>query len=276
MQFRRAYTVMRRPMLARLLPDDLGQLLYYRYYHTRHHDWLGLFDAAPLRFAPNVSMFGLVPGDVISGTIAFTGFYELGLSRRIAQLARKKATFVDVGANMGYFSLLWAGVSPSGRVLCFEAAARNVRLLENNIVRNRLSDQITLVAKAAGNRSGTIAFNPGPVDQTGWGSIAPVFSANALEVPVVRLDQELGDLSIDVLKIDVEGADTWVLFGCEELLRKKQIGTIFFEQNLDCMQRLGIAPGEAQAFLTDLGYACAPLDAHEEEWIAHPNRSADL
>ena len=216
-------------------------------------------------------MHGLLPGDVISGNIAFHGFYDLALSRRIVQLAQKRSVFVDVGANMGYFSLLWAGSTPSGRVIAFEAAPRNIMLMKNNVSKNRLADRITLVPKAAGKHLGTIAFDAGPADQTGWGGISAAVSSTTIDVPLVRLDQELPDSLIDVLKIDVEGADTWVLFGCEALLREKRIGTIFFEQNEGRMEALGIDSKEAQTFLRDLDYTCVPFEGDQEGWIAYPN-----
>ena len=125
--------------------------------------------------------------------------------------------------------------------------------------------------KAAGKDSGTITFDVGPSEQTGWGGISTRVSSTTIEVPLVRLDQELPGSSIDVLKIDVEGADTWVLLGCEALLKKKQIGTIFFEQNKDRMALLGIDVGEAKTFLHDLGYTCVSLGGNDGEWMAFPN-----
>ena len=53
---------------------------------------------------------------------------------------------------------------------------------------------------------------------------------------------------IDVLKIDVEGADTWVLYGCEQLLKQKAIRNIFFEQNGARMAELGIGAKRSQGF----------------------------
>jgi len=261
---------MKRPLLARLLPNRLKQSLYPRWYHSRHAAWGGLFDVAPLALSPGITMHGLLPGDFISGSIAFNGFFELVLSRRIRRLAATGGLLVDVGANMGYFSLLWAGSHPSARAIAFEAAPRNVKLLENNVARNRLAGRITIVPKAASDQPGTLAFDPGPPEQTGWGGISPVFSPGTLVVPAVRLDQTLPDAPIDVLKIDVEGADTLVLRGCEALLRARRIGMIFFEENRVRMEALGIAPGEAQTFLRDLGYTCVPFEARHQEWTAYP------
>ena len=264
-----------KPLALQLFPLRLQQSLYYRFYHRRHAKWPQLVEAAQLRFAPQVSMFGLIRGDIISGNIAFNGFYELGLSREIAQLAKGGGLFVDVGANMGYFSLLWTGLNSSARAIAYEAAPRNIKLIKNNIARNQLGQRIALVPKAAGNRDGQISFEVGPDDQTGWGGVSNAPAGTSLMVPVVRLDAELSCEAIDVLKIDVEGADTWVLQGCEKLLMKKQIRRIYFEQNEERMHKLGIRQNDAQKFLRDLGYVCKPFLRGHGEWMAYPARNAD-
>src|SRR4051794_1788289 len=109
-----------RPLL-RALPPRLRERVYYGWFHRHYARWRRLYEAAPLAFCPNVSMYDLVPGDAISGSIAFTGFYELELSEQLVRRARTGGLLIDVGANMGYFSLLWAGLSETTRVIAFEA-----------------------------------------------------------------------------------------------------------------------------------------------------------
>jgi FkbM family methyltransferase len=217
-------------------------------------------------------MYDLIPGDVISGEIAFNGFCEWDLTRRIAEHATNGKFLVDVGANMGYFSLLWAGLSKAGRVIAFEAAPRNIGRFQNNIERNQIEDRITLIPKAAGDHAGTVTFDVGPAEQTGWGGISATPSATTITIPMVRIDEEIPDTKIDVLKIDVEGADTWVLFGCERLLKSQRIQTIYFEQNPQRMERLGIAPGDAQKFLQDIGYEYHPMGADGRSGLRIPTR----
>jgi FkbM family methyltransferase len=215
-------------------------------------------------------MYDLVPGDVISGSIAFTGFFEWELTKRIAQHATAGGLFVDVGANMGYFTLLWAGLAPDGKAVAFEASPRNVALLTNNIRRNQCDDRATVVGKAAGDRAGEVSFDTGPADQTGWGGIAPGALENTIRVPMVRLDDELGEQRIAVLKIDTEGADPLVLFGCQRLLEGGRIGVIYFEQNADKLDRIGLDARETQQFLRRSGYECRALDRDGTEWMAYP------
>jgi hypothetical protein len=88
-------------------------------------------------------------------------------------------------------------------------------------------------------------------------------------VPVVSLDEiflKSHNERIDVLKIDVEGADTWVLQGAEQLLRRQRISHIFFEENVVRMSALGLKLKDAQELLQDCGYRLEPLGP--EQWYA--------
>ena len=124
---------MSRPFVLRLLPESFRESAYYRLFHTKHDSYRSLFERASLTLAPTIAMFDLVVGDVISGNIAFTGAYEFSLSHRVADLARDGGALVDVGANMGYFSLLWAGQNSNARAIAFEASPRNVELFRTNV-----------------------------------------------------------------------------------------------------------------------------------------------
>lgn len=264
---------MKRPLPLRLLPPRIRQSVFYRHYQKDRENRIDLFENAELALCPQISMYDLIPGDIISGNIAYNGFYEWQLSKEIAKLAAIGGTFVDVGANMGYYSLLWAGISPTSRVIAFEAAPRNIELFRQNIELNELFDSIALIPKAASNLNGFLEFETGPSEQTGWGGISVSPSTSSMSVPCVSIDSELVGMAIDVLKIDVEGADTLVLQGCENMLRNKQIDKIYFEQNEARMSELGIKPGEAQTFLQDCGYCCAPFGKDDTEWFAFPNVS---
>lgn len=256
---------MSRPALLRLTPSRLRHSLYSRFYARRHDDYPELFAKAPLVYAPGIVMHDLRPHCAISGPIAFTGSYEPRLSRRIVSLARRGGLLVDVGANMGYVSLLWVNANPDNRAIAFEPARAIFDLLSNNIAANGLADRIEARAIACCDREGSVSFDPGPADQTGWGGIKP---DGGQTVEAARLDRMFD--KIDLLKIDVEGADTLVLRGAEGLLREKRIGRIFFECNPTRMAELDIAQGEAIEMLEAAGYACAPMSRSGADWEAWP------
>jgi FkbM family methyltransferase len=215
----------------------------------------------------------LLPGDVISDHIAFTGMYERFLTQHIVKLARDGGTFIDVGANLGYFTLLWAASNPCSKCIAFEASPRNIDILRRNVTRNRLDAQVEVVPWAAGVTSGTLRFDIGPADQTGWGGFTlDEDNARSIEVNVVRVDEVVHPLEpIALLKIDIEGADTWALLGCQRLLKAGTIREVWYEQNKPRMKTLGISLDDAQRYLRHMGYVSTPRtdpDRELVEWSA--------
>lgn len=220
-------------------------------------------------------MTDLLPGDVISDSIALTGMYELAASLRTVELGRQGGLLVDAGANLGYFSLLWAAANPANKVIAIEASPRNLPLLGRNVEYNRLAGQVDIVPAAVGRAAGKLQFNLGPPDQTGWGGVVKGDSdPDCVTVDVKRIDDLVADGKyVDLLKIDIEGADTWALMGCEELLRERRIGEVWFEENQSRMGALGIGRAEALEFLASVGYEATVVDASTQgiiEWRAFP------
>lgn len=224
---------------------------------------------AELCFAPGVFL-ELSPADVGHQSILLNGFYERALSRHICQLARKGGMLVDVGANYGYFTLLWLAQQAANSGVAFEAAPFNQAALKNNIRRNGFAERAQLVAQALSDQTGQVLFDCHDSDgQTGWGGIARHSTAQTIAVPTTTLDAfwqaHYPGQMIEVLKIDVEGADTLVLKGAEHLLSERRIRHIFFEENRPRMALLGIDPEQAPALLRRHGYrlsSIAPGEYH--------------
>lgn len=265
---------MKRPLLLRLLPDRLRLAAFARRLRPPSNRWAQLYQGAPLRFARQVTM-QLAPGDLVSDGIAFTGIHELGLSRRLIRLARRGGTMIDVGANLGYFTLLWVASNPGNRCLAIEPAPRNLPLLRANVDRNGFASRVTILGAAAGKEAGALPFDPGPSDQTGWGGLAPQAGGGTIQVEVVCLDHVAMALGrISLLKVDAEGADTWVLRGCDRLLGERRIGEVWFEQNQPRMRLLHIADGEAHEYLRSVGYHAEPVGDPRAEVVQWTARAA--
>ena len=269
---------MQRPLLMKVLRfHEWQKKVFFRFYHPVRKPWFPLFDACPLLAAPKIRM-RLIPTDFMHGIIAFTGMYESNLTLHIAQKARKGGLFIDVGANAGYFSLIWAALNPSNTALAFEASPRNIQLLEQNIRSNNLAERIRVYPFALGKESASMPFDLGPSTLTGWGGVSLTQHENTINVSVRRLDDVIGDTSlIDVMKIDVEGADTWVIMGAEKLLLQKRIKVLYFEQNKTRLKLLNIGLNDAAEYLYSVGYhAEAISDATQDivEWKALPEGQA--
>ncbi len=263
------------PAFLRWLPIRVRQSLWARCFHPTHPSHHDLFEGARLHFAPHVQM-KVIPGDWISDSIAFTGVYEASLSRWIVRRARRASgLLVDVGANLGYFSLLWGAFGKNHRVLAFEASPRNLPILRGNIERNGLRNQCDVRQQAAGRTAGVFPFDLGPADQTGWGGLATASSQESIPVEVVRLDDVVQDREVEILKIDVEGADGWVLEGAEQLLRRQRVHHVWWEQHKPRMRLLGIDEGAPEAFMRAVGYEPVIVGGRQSEnpqWYASPRK----
>jgi FkbM family methyltransferase len=262
-----------RPLALRLLPDRIRVAVWSRLYRRAQSQWIDLYQDAELAYAPGVTM-GLVPGDIISDCLAFTGIYELATTRRVLSLARRGGLLVDVGANLGYFSLLWTAARPDNRCIAFEAAPRNIEILRRNVARNRFGERIKIVPCAAGKNPGRLRFDIGPAEQTGWGGFS-ADAASGIEVDVVRVDDVVSTDTgrVDLLKVDIEGADAWALMGCEKLLAAKSVGEVWFEQNKPRSRALGLNDDAAAEFLRSVGYCPHAIDEIADdvvEWSARP------
>lgn len=258
-------------LLRVVRPLWLREKLFYKFPRLRAGLPVSLFKGAKLRYAPGVAL-ALKPSDIGHQDIVAFGYMERDLSLRMRELASKGGLFVDVGANYGYYTCLWAAAREDNRAIAFEASPRNIGKVVANVEHNGLQSRVTILPKAAGREPGRMSFSLGPDDETGWGGLSLSTGSNEVEVEVVTLDDCIGGLldspMIEVLKIDTEGADTWVLFGAEKLLAQKRIRQIFFEENPARMEMLGIRTGEAPEFLRKHGYTVETMGANEwHAWV---------
>jgi len=151
-------------------------------------------------------------------------------------LAPHARNFVDVGANVGEWSLAFARrmtVEPEG--LLFEPSPETAARLRMVLAREGL-DKLEVIERAASERAGQAMFYAEP----GFGATSSLFAAAngvpALAVPVTltRLDDELSVRSlpqIDFLKVDAEGNDFNALLGGENYISSRRISVIQFEYN---------------------------------------------
>ncbi|NEN24233.1 FkbM family methyltransferase [Cryomorpha ignava] len=237
---------------------------------NRFYKHLNTKDVTTL-FGKNVKM-DLLETDFGHRRIIMNGFYELGLSREIHELAQQGGVLFDVGANYGYYSCIWASANSENKVHAFEASPKNVDPLTNNISKNDLSPQVVINQLAMGKEKGKLRFNLAlEKNQSGWGGLTIDENTESVEVDVNTLDNYTADNGIeriDVLKIDTEGADTWVLYGAERLLKEKRIKHIHFEVNLPRMKLLKISPDDAPKFLESVDYKVKKIS--ESDFYAYP------
>jgi FkbM family methyltransferase len=164
--------------------------------------------------------------DTIQRYIYYFGVWEPNVHAFLQARLRPGDTFVDVGANIGYFTLLGAKlVGPQGRVVAIEASASALGQLRANIARNRVEGIVRCVHAAASDSEGTATLYQGDYDNVGTASIIRASGRPSERVRSAPLDALLLSTEIfaaRVIKIDVEGAEWLVLKGMESLLPRLQ------------------------------------------------------
>jgi len=186
------------------------------------------------------------------------GSYEPQVQDLIGRTLRPGGVFVDVGANIGTFTIPAADhVGPSGKVVAIEASPNVFGVLQKNVALNNIGN-VKLICAAAGSSNDEARFYPAPTDHFGMGSRAPQFNATPISVPCVTLDslvREFGLPSVDLIKIDVEGFELDVLKGAIELLGRERPPPVIFEFCDWAEARMSRDNlGAAQRFLMDRGF----------------------
>ena len=175
------------------------------------------------------------------------GSYAEGLQHLFERLP-PDATVLDVGANIGVVSVLAAGAVPAGRVFAFEPAPGNLRHLEANVAP---LPHVEIVPVAVGSADTTLRFDVNDAYPAG----AHLAVDGGVEVPCRALDSWAGDEAltrVDLLKIDVEGAEPLVLDGARETIRRHR-PVVVAECNVGALRRVaGTTAADLQRRLADL------------------------
>jgi len=160
--------------------------------------------------------------EYLQGQLYYYGYYDKPLTQLMQDTLRPGSVMVDVGANLGTFSLLAASLGATCHA--FEASPDICSALRRNIALNKFTG-IEVHQLALSDHSGEATFyifqETGQRNACGQSSFVRRGAGREIRVPVETLDSALSGLSrIDFIKIDVEGADFLVLRGARAILEK--------------------------------------------------------
>jgi FkbM family methyltransferase len=224
--------------------------------------------------------------DSIQTQIFLTGVWEPCVTRLISESLRPGEIFVDVGANVGYYSLLAARrVGPMGHVYAFEASPTVFSALQRNIRRNRL-ENVTILNVAVSDGPGTCSIWAAPDSNLGHSTIMPnVAQADGhRHEATVRCDALPALLPLDHLlrarfiKIDVEGAEQLVVRGIAHLLKQFSCRTEWLLELSPCFSPGGHADVEwIFSCFVNAGYRAFQIaNAYSNEFVFSDTRGNDL
>jgi len=192
---------------------------------------------------------------------AFREHYEpeLGYLERVLSPGK---TFIDVGACYGIYTLAASKiVGKEGRVIAFEPATRAFRVLRENIELNSLTNVLSYpLALTEKKGKAWLYLHP----NIGCDSLGKdhSFTESAEEIATESLDNVLREISVDhvdVIKMDVQGVEEWVVRGATKVLNSSH-PVVIFEVYPECTAPLGLSPYGAWELLDSLGYKFFVVD----------------
>lgn len=173
---------------------------------------------------PYAGKMNLHLNDYIDNWLYTGADFEPSIVRQVNKILSKGDNFLDLGANIGYFSLIASRlVTDTGKVYAFEPTPSTIKRLKHNITLNHLQN-ILLFEKAVSNKSGEVVFKT-PADHvknSGRSSMRDIEeNYTELRVPMVSLNEMINDLlPVKLIKMDIEGAEGLALEGMTNLLER--------------------------------------------------------
>jgi len=177
------------------------------------------------------------------------GVWEADVMKLLARWLRPGSLYVDVGANVGYHALLAAKLG--ARVVAVEPVPWTLELLRANVWRH--GADVEIVEAAASDSEGTAHIALDPDHRSG-----AQMAAEGLVVPTFPLDVLVPEGAVDVLKIDVEGAEPMVLRGAVEILERSPVLAAIVEFRNE-PHAGGESPEEVLEFYESLGFELSLL-----------------
>lgn len=215
--------------------------------------------AARLPAALGGAAFACDLRDMIAREVFFTGGYAPQETALVRAVLRPGATFVDVGANWGYFTLLAAHrVGAGGRVVALEPDPRLFALLQRNVAMNGLG-MVDVVRVAAADRAGELQLAGYDAAGGNWGvsSLMADAAGERFSVDAATVDEVLdarGVDSVDLLKMDIEGAEEMALRGMEAGLARGRYRRVLMELHPTLHPRGAAVAADVARLLEAHGY----------------------
>jgi FkbM family methyltransferase len=186
------------------------------------------------------------------------GLYEREKQELISWEVRRNTVFYDVGANVGFYSLLASALVGLGKVFAFEPAPRNLGYLRKHLELNSASN-VEVLELALSDENGVTRFQVEPS-----GLLGHLSSEGVIMVPTATLDSLVDEgriLPPDYIKMDIEGAELLALQGASKTVRRYRpmifLATHGREVHVGCSR-----------LLESWGYECGLLSGQSSEIVA--------
>jgi len=242
--------------------------LYYLIYKIIFPKGIVLINIQGSKMYVNTQDMSFVPSLMVSGV------YEKYETELFKKLVKPGMTVVDIGSNIGYYSLIAAKLAGNnGKVYAFEPEPNNYNLLVKNIKINNYANIIPIQKAVSNKRGNTKLF----IDKINLGN--PSFSKNNVptpkegfaEVEAITLDEffenVVKDSKVDFIKMDTQGAEGLIVEGAGEVLKNNNL-KIFMEFWPYGLKNIGTNPLKLLLKLQNYGFKMKIID-EKNQCIKH-------
>ncbi|MEP6616165.1 MAG: FkbM family methyltransferase [Ginsengibacter sp.] len=219
--------------------------------------YFSLYRSTYIKKLHNGQLISVVPEDHIQRTLLWYGFYEKDSILTWEKLIGQDSVVIDIGTNIGYYTLIAAQKARNGKVYSFEPVAVNFQALQQNLKLNNITNVIAYQAGISNARSVAKYFVSSP-DNRGMSGMrpAPNFSGLVESIETMTLDEFSRDQNlkkIDFIKLDIEGNELNALHGMLEVLKKFK-PVLFIELLGEHLAGYGAEVKDVYHFLKENGY----------------------
>jgi FkbM family methyltransferase len=225
---------------------SIFRFMGWQFYKRLAHRYLDL----PL--LPNVKL-RCHPDSYSAGAVLYCGLYDYDEMNFLLRYLRAEDSFLDIGANIGVYTLLAASKIHSGSIYSFEALPKNYERLQENVKLNKF-EQVKTHAIAVSNQTGTVGLNLAEGDSMPF--ITHSATDKTITVPTDTLDNLLQNqplANLTLAKMDIEGAEILALKGALSLLKQQRPHVWILEIN-DTVSHFGHQKQDLVDFLYGYGY----------------------
>ncbi len=229
-----------------------------------------LLKPKPLRKTANAIIRGILPGEVqygttkvvlnpndpvISGALTFR-VYERSETAFLQRTFFPGMVFLDIGANVGYYTAMAAAAAgPHGRVIALEPDPENFKYLKKTVSVNG-AQNVSCLQLAAADRLGHCKLHVSATNRGDNRLYSNELASSSIDVGVTTIDHLLEEMRMvraDVIKMDVQGVEGWVLKGMRNTLRRIERIALLSEFWPDGLRRANTDPKQVLASLEESG-----------------------
>jgi len=222
----------------------------------------------------NVMYLVYTHDSIVAPYLIKNGVYETELTKYLLNNIKPDSVFVDVGANIGYYTCLAAKKISNGKIFAFEANETAFRLLQRNVMINWANCSVSLEHIAVSKNKGEVYFKNYKyrfVNSQFFISDEDkeINTGDVVKVSTISLDEYFPkDQRIDFLKIDVEGAELKVLEGASQIIENNPGIKILMEWSVPQLKAQNTNPDNILKLLS--GYAFLPYQLDWRDGSSSP------